>query len=303
MKASMKNELLSLAALTFASPAVFAQIDFSGEWQPAYHEDAADRIPGPEIGDYMGLPLNDAARARADAFDADRLSMVMQYQCRPHSSDYGMRGLGNLRITKKIRSEDQKLIAFETYMPAWGSVRTIWLDGRPHPPAYAEHTFQGFSTGVWEGNQLTITTTHLKENYHRRNEVPASDQRTVTEHWFRHGDILTVVTDVDDPVFFTEPLVRSQNWFLDPGQQVPQFYCEYVTELPPVTEDSVPHHLPGTNQNLTEIAGIYGLPPEVLRGGAEKMYPEYREKMPPPPVPPPLMCERQCNCVGFRQCL
>jgi len=46
----------------------------------------------------------------------------------------------------------------------------------------------------------------------------------------RHGDFLTVVTAVDDPVFFTEPLVRCQNWFIDPGQQVSQFYCEYVTD-------------------------------------------------------------------------
>jgi hypothetical protein len=194
-------------------------------------------------------------------------------------------------------------VAFETYMPAWGSTRAIWLDGRPHPPEYAEHTFQGFSTGVWNGNQLTITTTHLKENYHRRNEVPASDRRTVTEHWMRHGDILTVVTVVDDPAFFTEPLVRSQNWFLDPGQQAPMFYCEYVTELPPVTEDSIPHHLPGQNSNLTEVAGWYGLPFEVLRGGAEKMYPQYRSEIPPPETPPPLMCERFCNCSGFLGCL
>jgi hypothetical protein len=280
-----------------------AQVDFSGEWAPLYHEDAADRIPGPEIGDYMALPLNDAARMRGDTFDADRLSMVMQFQCRPHSSDYGMRGLGNLRIGKEIEPMHQRLVAFTTYMPAWGSTRTIWLDGRPHPPAYAEHTFQGFSTGKWEGNRLTITTTHLKANYHRRNEVPSSDERTVTEHWIRHGDLLTVVTVVDDPVFFTEPLVRSQNWFLDPGQQVPQFYCEYVTELPPVTEDSVPHHLPGANPNLTEAAGWYGLPHEVLRGGAEKMRPEYRKAMPPRETPPPLMCERFCTCSDFRSCL
>ena len=27
--------------------------------------------------------------------------------------------------------------------------RTIWLDGRPHPSKYAEHLWQGFSTGEW----------------------------------------------------------------------------------------------------------------------------------------------------------
>ena len=295
--------LLLIALSAFAAGTASAQMDFSGEWAPLYHEDAADRIPGPEIGDYTALPLNDAARMRGDTFQADRLSMVMQYQCRPHSADYGLRGLGNMRIDKDIEPQNQKLVAFKTYMPAWGSVRTIWLDGRPHPPEWAEHTFQGFSTGVWEGNQLTITTTHLKANYHRRNEVPSSDKRTLVEHWVRHGDILTIITWVDDPVYFTEPLVRSQSWYLDPAQQVPQFYCEYVTELPPVTEDSVPHYLPGTNPNLTEMAGWYGLPNEVLRGGAEKMLPEYRKRIPKPEKPAPAVCERQCNCSDFRSCL
>jgi hypothetical protein len=298
-----RSKLCAFAALALLGGAAQAQVDFSGEWAPMYHEDAADRIPGPEIGDYMALPVNDAARMRADTFQADRLSMVMQYQCRPHSADYGLRGLGNMRVDKEIEPEHQKLIAFKTYMPAWGSVRTILLDGRSHPPDYAEHTFQGFSTGVWEGNELTITTTHLKANYHRRNEVPSSDKRTLVEHWVRHGDLLTIITWVDDPVYFTEPLVRSQSWLLDPGQQVPQFYCEYVTELPPVTEDSVPHYLPGTNPNLTEIAGWYGLPTEVLRGGAEKMRPEYRKRIPRPETAPPAVCKRMCNCSDFRTCL
>lgn len=294
----------SLPALLILIPLMAtAQVDFSGEWAPVYHEDAPERIPGPELGDYMGLPLNDAARLQADSWDADRISMLMQYQCRPHSSDYGMRGLGNMRVTKEIEPLHQQLVAFKTYMPAWGSVRTIWLDGREHPPAYAEHTFQGFSTGVWNGNRLTITTTHLKTNYHRRNGVPSSDQRTFTEHWMRHGGILTVVTVVDDPVFFTEPLVRSQNWFLDPGQQVSQSYCEYVTELPPVTEDSIPHHLPGQNPYVDEMAQWYGLPTEVLRGGAERMYPEYRSIMPEPESPRPAMCTLYCNCSDFFSCL
>ena len=61
--------------------------------------------------------------------------------------------------------------------------RPIYLDGRPHPPAWAPHTWAGFSTGVYEGNMLTITTTHLKAYYIRRNGVPASDRRTMTEHW------------------------------------------------------------------------------------------------------------------------
>ncbi len=297
------NRYSIFAALLFGCLSAHGEVDFSGEWKPAYHEDASDRIPGPEVGDYMGLPINEAGRLRGDSYAANRLS-IMQYQCRPHSSDYGMRGLGNISVKRQFDPLTRRLAAFETYMSAWGSSRTIWMDGRPHPPEYAEHTFQGFSTGVWNRNELTITTTHLKENYHRRNEVPSSAKRTVTEHWMRHGDILTVVTVVDDPVFFTEPSVHSQNWFLDPGQSLPQYYCEYVTEVPGAMDgDSVPHYLPGENPSLKEVAEWYGLPMEAVRGGANTLYPEYRKKMPAAETPAPQMCQRACNCSAFLNCL
>jgi len=289
-----------LAALVLGCPApAAAQVDFSGQWAPVYHEDNAERIPGPELGDYTGLPLNDAARLQADSWDADRISVVSPYQCRPHSADYGMRGLGNLRVWADL-DEKQQLVAFHTYMPAWGSERTIWMDGRPHPPDYAEYTFQGFSTGVWEGNMLTITTTHLKTDYYRRNGVPASDKRTLVEHWTRHADFLTVVTVVTDPVFLTEPLVRSQNWFNDVGQALPAFNCEYASELPGAQK--VPNHLPGTNPYLTEFADWYGLELAAARGGAETMYPEYRLKMGAPHSKPPDRCKRYCTCGGGFNC-
>src|SRR5688572_15382195 len=118
--ARLQTRLL-FAALLFAcaSPAA-AQVDFSGQWAPVYHEDNPERIPGPELADYTGLPINDAARLQADSWDADRISVVSSYQCRPHSSDYGMRGLGNLRVWTEL-DEKQQLVAFRTYMPAWGS--------------------------------------------------------------------------------------------------------------------------------------------------------------------------------------
>src|ERR1700691_3805885 len=81
----------------FSIPA-FAQVDFSGEWAPLYHEDGPERLPGPELGDYTELPINDAARLRADSYDADRISVVPEYQCRPHGADYSMRGLANMRV-------------------------------------------------------------------------------------------------------------------------------------------------------------------------------------------------------------
>jgi len=202
---------LLFAALLISAPA-FAQVDFSGSWAPLYHEDLPDRIPGPELGDYLGLPLNDAARLRADSYDADRISVVPEYECRPHSSDYSMRGLANMRVDTIRDPVTQRIIAFHTRINFQEMERTIWLDGRAHPSEYAAHTWQGFSTGSWEDNMLDIYTTHLKESYLKRNGVPRSDKATFTEHWVRHGNYLTVATVVTDPVFMTEPLVRTQTW-------------------------------------------------------------------------------------------
>ncbi len=60
---------LFLGCLMLCLPALsFTQMDFSGNWAPLYHEDYPERIPGPELGDYMGIPVNDAARLRADSY-------------------------------------------------------------------------------------------------------------------------------------------------------------------------------------------------------------------------------------------
>ncbi|HEY7390346.1 MAG TPA: hypothetical protein VH640_17655 [Bryobacteraceae bacterium] len=286
--------LILVTVLLLAPAGLPAQVDFAGEWAPLYHEDYPERIPGPELGDYMGIPINGAARLRADSYDADRISVVSEYECRPHGADYSMRGLSNMRVDNILDPDSQRVIGIHTRMNFQEMQRTIWLDGRPHPPALAPHTFQGFSTGTWDKNMLNVYTTHLKKSYLRRNGLPRSDQATFTEHWVRHGNYLTVTTVVTDPAFLTEPLVRSQTWLLDPGQQLGNDVCEYAQEIPKAP-DYVPNHLPGTNPFLHEVADWYGLPYEVTRGGAETLYPEYRAKM-GKPEKVLEKCQRYCAC-------
>jgi hypothetical protein len=300
MHITRKRYLLAPALLlVFATLPAAAQVDFSGEWAPFYHEDAVERGPGAELGDYTELPINEAARMQADSYDADRISVVEEYQCRPHSPDYGFRSLGNLRIWRDIDPRSQRTVAFHSHTLAYDNERTIFIDDRPHPPEYAAHTWQGFSTAKWEGNMLTITTTHLKENYLRRNALPRSDRAIITEHWIRHGDILTVIAITEDPVFLEEPLVRSTNWYLDPGQHLEPYGCEYEPEVPR-PEGTVPNFLPGKNPFLHEFADFYGLPFESTRGGKETLYPEYQEKM--KDYKPPAKCERYCRCLGLFEC-
>src|SRR5437899_11187518 len=76
-------------------------VDLAGEWAPRFHEDQPERIPGPEIGDYLGLPINEAARLHADSWDASILTLP-EHQCKPHPSDYSPRGPAHLPIWKEV---------------------------------------------------------------------------------------------------------------------------------------------------------------------------------------------------------
>jgi hypothetical protein len=266
------------ALLLLASTLIpaFAQVDFSGEWAPRFYEDQPERVPGPELGDYLGLPINAAARQRGDSWDASLLTLP-EWQCRPHGADYIWRGPSNLRIWKEVDPVTREWIAFHA---EWlRSVdRPVYLDGRPHPPPYARDLWAGFSTGKWDGDMLTVTVTHLKESYIRRNGIPRSEKATVTEHWIRHGDWLTVMTIVNDPAYLTEPFVRTTDYQLDLHQHIPPYPCDVVEEVDR-PRGAVPHHLPGTNMFLTEFPHRYGIPEEAARGGAETMYPEYQLKL------------------------
>ena len=87
-------------ATAFVRP-VLAQQDPSGEWSPRFDEDQRERLAGAEIGDYLGLPINEAARLRADSWDATLIELP-ENQCRQHSSDYGWRGPSQLSIWKEV---------------------------------------------------------------------------------------------------------------------------------------------------------------------------------------------------------
>jgi cyclase len=277
--------VLALAALAVAAPSS-AQIDLTGMWAPLFHEDRDERIPGPEVGDYAGMPINDALRMRADTWDASLLTLP-EHQCKPHPSTYGFRGVGNLRITADIDDPTQRTIKLNTHIQWQEQRREIWMDGRPHPPEYAAHTWQGFSTGRWEGNVLVVRTTHLKAGWIRRNGLVLSDRATMTERFIRHGNYLTHVYIIEDPVYLTEPLIRTNGFQWTPNPAMQPYPC-YPTVEVPREKGEVPHHLPGANPFLEEYAKKNKLPQAAMRGGIETALPEFmRNPEPRTPNPEP----------------
>jgi cyclase len=266
---------IGLVLVLLAPSSALAQRDLAGQWTALYHEDQPHRIPGPDLGDYTGIPLNDAGRLKADSWDASILTL-REHQAKPHPSTYSLRGPANIRITQVFDPATQQTIGYELFGTFGQATRLIWLDGRPHPPAHAAHTWAGFSTARWDGNALEVTTSHLKAGWLQRNGVAHSDRATMTERFIRHGNHLMVVTIVDDPIYLEEPFIRTTNWILNPDQDVRRTQFDVVDEVAVRRRGEVPHYLPGSadaTRKLTEFSSKYKLPADGVRGGAATTYP------------------------------
>ena len=293
---------LAVVCSALASAAL-AQNDVAGDWDQAgggifgFQEEFLDRGGGPDLGDYAGLPINDALRFKASLYSPSWLT-VPEHQCLPHPSTYQYRSPGGLSILKEFDPVTQRLVAYRFY-GSYGLARTVWMDGRAHPPVNARHTYEGFSTGRWEGNRLAIETTHLKAGFLRRNGIAHSDRARMLEYFVRHDDYLTLVTAVDDPLYLDEPFVRSTDFRLDPrvntrlaefggfanggdgegfGASDVFFKCAPTEEIA-IERGRVPSFMPGANDSLDMFAERHNVPLEAALGGTSTLYPEYAARL------------------------
>jgi hypothetical protein len=267
---------IAAALLLLASSSSMAEVDLSGVWNVRLHEDLPERIPGPDMAEFHGVPINDANRARGLAWDPSILTLE-EYQCRPHPSDYFTR-FSPERIWKEIDSETQETKGIHIRKEWQAAERTIWMDGRERPPAYAIHSWQGFSLGKWEGDVLAVETTHLKQSYVRRNGLARSDIATTREHYIRHGDYLTIVAVINDPAYLTESFIRSSDYALDNKRNIAPYPCDPVVEIVGQPKGYVPHYLPGKHPSEFEYADRFNISHEAALGGAQTAYPEFMEK-------------------------
>ena len=272
----MRNYFVLCLLVSCCMPAG-AQITLAGYWDPVYQEDREERVAGPAIGDYSGLPITEAARRRADSWDASLLTLP-EHQCVPHPSTYGFRGVGTLHVEEQHDPQTKQLIKIDTWINWQEQHREIWMDAHTAPTAEALHTWQGFSLGHFVGDVLVVETDHLKAGYVRRNGLPLSDRATMREYFFRHDQILTHVSIVSDPPYLTEPLVRSDEFTYALNGIMAPYPCRPAVEIPR-PRGEVPHHLPGTNPFLEEYAIKHCIPVEAVRGGARTALPQYIDRL------------------------
>jgi hypothetical protein len=282
-----------IVAVTLSAAPASAQVDLTGTWQRVGQNDnGASREPV----DLLGMPFSPDGRAKALSYDIAALSAT-ERQCQMYPPIYALVGPFPLQFVMVPDPVTQKLLAWKIL--GWGDrdETVIWMDGRPHPSKNAPHSHGGFTTGAWEGDTLTAVTTHFKLGDIKRHRGFNSDRASLTYRFNRHGDVLSVMGILEDPVYMAEPYVLTEVYRLTTNpNNFPLTACEPIEELPSLHEDPtlVPHYLPGKHPAMNEVTEHYNIPLEAVVGGPETMYPEYRKRLKDKYVMPPP-CKEGCG--------
>jgi hypothetical protein len=210
-------------------------IDFSGIWAARFNfggprggdaaPEAADSPPVATFGDvgrnivggapytYLARQVKEQRMARGmqDNPDAHCLPMGhMQFHLHPQPREM-------------IQTDDVIVILYEGN----AGIRQIFLDGRPSPDNNPLPWWYGYSTGHWEGDELVVVTTHMKDDgWLDVNGSPFTSQGTITER-FRRPDFGSLEIDVtiEDPTAYTEPFTVRVNQRIMVDTSMIEFVC------------------------------------------------------------------------------
>ncbi len=211
------------ASAANASAKATAPIDLTGYWVSLVTEDWRWRMVTPARGDYPSIPLNDAGKRAANAWDSSKDEAAGE-QCKAYGAGNIIRQPGRLHITWE---DDNTLRAdFDA-----GTQTRLFHFSDWRAPA-GPPTLQGDSIAEWEfagggrgrgqaiqgrGGDLKVVTNHLRPGYLQKNGVPYSGNAIVTEYFHRadeeNGDSLLIVTTmVEDPQYLTRQFLRSTHF-------------------------------------------------------------------------------------------
>lgn len=193
-----------------AAPRLAAPIDLTGYWVSVVTEDWKFRMVTPNSGELGALPLNAEGQRIAKTWDPAKDEAAGE-QCRAYGAPAIMRIPGRLHVTW----QDDSTLKIET--DAGTQTRLLRFAGAA--PVAGEPSWQGNSTAQWNtaGRSLKVVTSNIRPGYVRKNGAPYSNKAVVTEYFdlntLPNGDEwLTVTTKVEDPVYFTRPLMTSSDF-------------------------------------------------------------------------------------------
>ena len=181
----------------------------------------ARRVNGPNMPWVPGenFPvLNERGLAHQAVFDE---AIAPKYDCVPSASPALQYDPYMMDVTQW---PDRVLFRYEKD----DQIRTVWLDGRE--PPLNEFTVQGFSVGRYEAGALLVDTVQFVfdvTGFDDYNGIPSSQQKRVTERYWRDGEELRMTLTVEDPMFLREPVSYTTRWLPGPeGYKLQAYKCD-----------------------------------------------------------------------------
>jgi hypothetical protein len=205
-----------------------APFDMTGYWVSVITQNWRIRMVTPPRGDYMGIPLTDASKRIADAWDPAK-DEAAGNQCKY----YGAGTIMTLPERLHITWQDDNTLKMDIDA---GTQTRIFNFGNAKA-AEGGLTWQGTSHAAWTARTqqfsqrifnnrglpppppaaltfLKVRTDRMKGGYLRKNGVPYSDNAVLTEYFdsFHEPDGQTwmiVTTILTDPVYLDDPLILT----------------------------------------------------------------------------------------------
>ena len=184
----------------------------AGTWFSPWNEFSAF------LGAARGWPLTEAGKTALAAFDP---KATAQKDCIP----VGVPTLMFYPVADTITVQRDRVVMKVDWMD---SERTIFLDGRKHPPA-GETFLHGHSVGRWEGDTLVAETTNFKEHpLGLSTSLPGSTRKRVTERFrlAQDGKSLNYSGAIEDPVYLARPVEWSGQWTYRPNMPHSNEKCD-----------------------------------------------------------------------------
>jgi hypothetical protein len=124
-----------------------------------------------------------------------------------------------------IRDDEQVVVIRSE---AFGEVRTVYMDGRPHPDASVRFA-TGHSIGWWEDDTLVVDTANFED--HRspyQIGIPSGAQKHVVERYrlANDGTRIDVEFMLEDPEYLAEPMVHRRPLIYSPHLEMFPGECD-----------------------------------------------------------------------------
>ena len=175
---------------------------------------AADRLAG---------MLTQEGLALRDQIGFDDAQVI---QCEPLGFVRQVTAPLPIRIDQR---DDRLILAYEE----WGVVRTIYMDGRGHPPG-TPPSRHGHSIGHYDGSTLVSETADITAGTFWPNHGGGgyTERLRTVERYTRDGEWLHLEFTLDDPNVLREPLVYEKFWRFTPGVEFLKHSCETIAGEP-----------------------------------------------------------------------